>query len=532
MPIQRFREYGRVAKSYKAGYTRIAILYPSSYEAALASLAHQSLYYLCNSYDGIIADRIIFETDPDGIPRSIEYGMTLKDFDAILASLHFEPDIVKMASMLVRSGIDPLPSRRKDPPILLVGGPVATANPLLALCIADAAFIGEFEPSIDKILGIIVESSRDKRGILEGLASIDGVYIHSLSRTPVKRVYQANLDDAYHPILQLQPLDREPIWGRSMIVEASRGCPHRCLFCLEGYIFKPKRDRSFAKIKLLIEEGVEANNVRRITFYAPSFFDHRDSDRLIGWLIDVGLEASIPSLRLDTISIDRLEAIARVGQKMLTLAPESGFCPLASILGKPYSREELSSIFSEAYKLGFKELKLYFLVGFFEGEEEYILDVVRDAMKAGFKHPGSIKLSINPVIPKPHTPFQWRGLKTIDFYRKIKRRIEESIDRYIVDVDFYDERWAQIQTVLSLGGLELAELIARWALYGGGLSGWRRTLDDTGIDVGRYISEKDREYTFPWDGVVDIGIEREYLEKLYVSFRGFEDGITRLTSPI
>ncbi|MEM2739656.1 MAG: radical SAM protein, partial [Candidatus Bathyarchaeia archaeon] len=468
MPVQRFREYGRVAKSYKAWYTKIAILYPSSYEAALASLAHQSLYYICNSYDDVVADRIVFEPDSDSIPRSIEYGMNLRDFDAILASLHFEPDIVKMASMLIRSGINPITTKRTNPPILLVGGPIATANPLLALCVADAAFIGEFEPSIDRILGIVVESRGDRGSMLEGLADVDGVYVHGLSRTPVRRVYQASLDNAYHPILQLQPLDREPIWGRSMILEASRGCPHRCLFCLEGYIFKPKRDRSFTKIKLLIEEGVKANNVRKITFYAPSFFDHKDSDKLLEWLIDVGLEASIPSLRLDTIGRDRLEAIARVGQRMLTLAPESGFCPLASILGKPYTREGLSSIFSEAYKMGFKELKLYFLVGFFEGEEKYILDAVCDAVEAGFRYPSSIKLSINPVIPKPHTPFQWRGLKPLEFYRRIRRGIGESIDGRIVDADFYDERWAQIQTILSLGGLELAELIARWALYGGG----------------------------------------------------------------
>lgn len=528
MPIQRFREYGRVAKSYKAWYTKIAVLYPSSYEAALASLAHQSLYYICNSYDDVVADRIVFEPSLDDIPQSIEYGMTLRDFDAILASLHFEPDIVKIASMLIRNGIEPIPSRREDPPILLVGGPVATANPLLALCVADTAFIGEFEPSIDRILDVIVESRGDRRSMLEGLAGIDGVYVHRLSRTPVRRVYQANLDDAYHPILQLQPLDREPIWGRSMMVEASRGCPHRCLFCLEGYIFKPKRDRSFAKIKLLIDEGVEVNNVRKITFYAPSFFDHKDSDKILGYLIDVGLEASIPSLRLDTIGSDRLEAIARVGQRMLTLAPESGFCPLASILGKPYTREGLSSIFCEAYKLGFRELKLYFLVGFFEGEERYILDIVRDAIDAGFRHPSSIKLSINPAIPKPHTPLQWSGLKPLESYRRIRRRIEESIDGYIVDVDFYDERWAQIQTVLSFGGLELAELIARWALYGVGLSGWRRALADTGIDVGRYLSEKDEGYVFPWDSVVDVGVDGEKLKELYVLFKGFEDKLTKL----
>lgn len=528
MPMQRFREYGRVAKSYKTWYTKIAILYPSTYEVALASLAHQSLYYICNSYDGVIADRIVFEPDLDNIPRSIEYGMTLRDFDAILISLHFEPDIAKLASMLIRSGIDPTPSKRMDPPILLVGGPIATANPLLTLCVADAAFIGEFEPSIDKILGIIVGCRGDRRSMLEGLADIDGVYVHSVSGTPVKRIYQKDLDDAYHPILQLQPLDREPIWGRSMILEASRGCLHRCLFCLEGGIFKPKRDRSFTKIKLLIEEGVEVNKVRRVTFYAPSFFDHKDSDRLLEWLVDVGLDASIPSLRLDTISRDRLEAIARVGQRMLTLAPETGFCPLASILGKPYTREGLSSLFGEAYKLGFRELKLYFLVGFFEGEEKYILDIVHDAMEAGFRYPSSIKLSINPVIPKPHTPFQWRGLKPMEFYRRIRRRLEESIDRYIVDVDFYDERWAQIQTVLSLGGLELAELIARWASYGGGLSGWRRALEEVDIDIGRYLSEKDSGYVFPWDGVVDIGIDRRVLEELYTSFRMFEDKLTKL----
>jgi len=213
---------------------------------------------------------------------------------------------------------------------------------------------------------------------------------------------------------------------------------------------------------------------------------------------------------------------------MLTLAPETGFCPLASILGKPYSREGLSSIFDEAYKLGFRELKLYFLVGFFEGEERYILDILRNAMEAGFRYPSSIKLSINPVIPKPHTPFQWRGLKPIEFYRRIRRRLEEYIDRYIVDVDFYDERWAQIQTVLSLGGLELAELIARWASYGGGLSGWRRALEEVGIDIGKYLSEKDSGYMFPWDGVVDIGIDRRVLEELYTSFRMFEDKLTKL----
>lgn len=526
--VFRVREENRVAKSYRAGQVRVAVLYPSSYEAALASLAHQSLYYLVNGREDFIADRVVFEKDRHGrvYRRSLEYGMPIGGFEVVLASLHFELDLVRLAMLLAESGVEPVRSRRRGFPVVVVGGPVATANPALASTVADVVFVGEFEPSLEAMLDKISENRGDREGMLEGLAGVDGVYVPGFSSLPVRRVYVENLDEAYHPVYQIQPLDRKPIWGRSFIVEVSRGCRHSCLFCLEGYVFKPKRDRSFRVVKKLIEDGVEANRAGKVTLYAPSFFDHSDSDRILRWLVESGLEASIPSVRVDSLTSDRVRCMVEAGQKILTVAPESGFCPLAAALGKAFNRGFLREVFAEAWKAGVQEVKMYFLLGFLDGEEKYIAEVVYDAYKAGFRRRGSVRLSVNPVVPKPHTPLQWFGFKPLGYYRRALSRLRSLLSGLgSVDVGGYDERWGEVQAVLSVGGEELSGVLERWAFYGGSLSGWRRAVREANLDVGRYLSEKPLDYMFPWDGVVDVGVSREILEDRYLGFKSFLEGL-------
>lgn len=499
---KKFRELNVVHKRIHRGCLRIALVFPSTYQASLSSLGLNLLYYLLNSHEEVYAERFTYDTGT----RSIETGTPLKDFDLIMVSASYELTYPYMLKLLDESGIPLFAEyRRKEKkyPLLVVGGPAVSGNPEPLAEFSDIIVIGDAEPTIPVLISKVLEYRDNYKMLLDDLASRKGFYIPTLGKHEVYRVWVEDLDRAFHPVKQIQNPDIEPVYGKGFMVEISRGCSRMCRFCLEGHVMLPKRDRSFGIVKNLVKEGFKANNVNRVIFYALSFFDHPEADRILEYVVDeLKGEASIPSLRPDTLSDDRLELIARAGQKTLTIAPETLSPKIARILGKGFRDTYIEELSIKALNKNFK-LKFYFIIGVPGETIEDIIEIPRlierIVEKTKLTRSEAIRLSVNPLIPKPQTPLQGVPLEEPKNIMKKLKLIESKLPRPRAMLDYYSPKWAVIQAVIAQADRDIAKTLALWSKTDIGLGSWRRVLRETGYRIDHVF--KYREPPYPWSHI-------------------------------
>lgn len=497
------REINVATKPVKRGDLGVAVAYPSIYEAAVKSLSVQMLYFYLNSLEGVYAERFVLRklTGNEPPARSLEGGRPLRDFWLILFSIHYEPDYVNLVRLISAGGVSPLAREREQ--VVVVGGPPVIANPEPLSEIADVLVVGEIESTVPKLVEEAVAHAGDKRSLLDELRAEEGFYVPSRGDERVYYSYPSSLPLEFHPAAQVQPEDGE--WRRTTMIELSRGCTRGCRFCMEGHIFLPKRDRPLEDILVLAERGSRANSSRHLTLISLSLLDHPRADELLENLAESGYEFSIPSLRLEALTDERLELLARSGQRTLVLAPETASVQLAKAIGKPLLKERLLEVAAKARKIGFKALKLYFMVGL-PGESEVhvksVAELVREVAKvSGFRGSRELKLSVSVFVPKPQTPMQWFGMDEPERVARKLRLLKRELGG-LAEVRPYKPAWASVQCVLSRGGREMTKLLLEWAAAGGGLGGWRRAVKSARLDVGKYTAPLEPGGEHPWSKVI------------------------------
>ncbi len=489
------RELNVVRKRGGPGSVKVGLIYPSTYEASLASLAYQAMYYYINSLPDFVAERFVHERGPLGL----DLGSRMSSMDVLVASVHYELDYANLVEMLEAAGVEPLRDRRRSRPPLLVGGPPAAANPAPLSDIADVVVVGDAEPLLPRLLEAAASSPER---LADELAGRDGFFSAGVERVRLVRADRLPLE--FHPIAQIQPEGPEAPWGRSLIVESSRGCSRLCKFCMEGNLYFPAVHRPLDQVRTIVERGLPENRTNRVTFYSLSFFDHPDADAILELLLDVGAQASLPSMRLDSLDERRLEAISRLGQRTLTIAPESGSCPLRRALGKPWGRDDLLRVARAAESAGFEALKLYYMIGL-PGEGEGSASLIADEVMAIRKGTRlRLSLSVTPFMPKPHTPLQWSGMEDPSSLASKARALASALRPEGIRVDFYSERLAMAQVAIARGGREMSCPILRRAR---GRS-WERAFSECGMDLLRLSGPLDREAHLPWSVVAAQPPER------------------------
>uniref|UniRef100_A0A7J3ZJE0 Radical SAM protein n=1 Tax=Fervidicoccus fontis TaxID=683846 RepID=A0A7J3ZJE0_9CREN len=458
----RYREVNTV---YKRRYAiRIALLHPSTYQASLTSLGYQILYYMLNALPGVFAERVVNDSSP---PRSIETGSPLANFDVILVSAAFELDYPVVYSLLASSGINPRRERREqEDPLIIVGGPSPTANPQPLYHIADAVFRGEGEKLVEPLVEALASSSSKKKA-LEALASAEGVWIPDL-KEDARIVVVEDLDSSFHPIRQIQSLDVEPVWGKSLLLEPSRGCDKRCFFCLEGAISKPRRERSLSTLKRIIDEGVSVNCVNKVAIYALRPFGSPQGQKLLEYIIERGLEASIPSVLLEDLDEHLIELMKKAGQKTVTIAPETPVRALQNRIGKTYAREKLLEI-ARAVRKHKLSLKLYYMIGL-PGESIEDVKAIVEEVKEVRNIVGDfqkIKVSITPFIPKPLTVLSRAQMDSPTSLKLKTRMLKRQLSEVVGRVDVYRISDALVQYRINKMGKSAIYLIEELARLGG-----------------------------------------------------------------
>ncbi|MCP4902775.1 MAG: hypothetical protein GY906_37920, partial [bacterium] len=157
------------------GRLKIAIGYPNSYHIAMSSLAYQWVVELAGHTQDLAVERFFFEPGMEAI--TMETGADLGVQDVLAWSYSFELDGVNILRTLDAAGIPRLAVERDQTfPLTVVGGPVASINPLPLSPAIDVFVLGAAELLWPDFIRLLKENpSRDD--LLDHLAAKDGFFV-------------------------------------------------------------------------------------------------------------------------------------------------------------------------------------------------------------------------------------------------------------------------------------------------------------------------------------------------------------------
>jgi radical SAM superfamily enzyme YgiQ (UPF0313 family) len=490
------------------GKIRTALVFPNLYRAGMANLGFQTIYDLLNSRDDVACERFFLDFE-----KSLETGSPLKVFDIIAFSWQFELDVLNILKILDRSGI---PLKRRDRNQLVIAGGPCTVNPYPLREFIDIFFIGEAEPNLHGFIDAYTNG-----GDIQTLEEIPGLYISEIDN-PTYRVFLEDLD-SYHPIYQV--MSSGAAYGESFLLEVSRGCGRGCRFCLGSFITRPPRERSIGYLKEVVKEGITACEPEKFSLIGASVSDYSEIEELCDFLSGKGREISMPSLRADSLNNAVVDTIVSSGQRSITLAPETNQ-RLRDRVGKGLTDEEIEKAAALAFSRGIKTLKLYYLLGLPGETDDDVLEIAGFVKRLKKSVQGKIKLSINPFVPKPHTPLQWAGLVDSQTYKKRLQLLKKEAG---VEVESEDYKSAFIQATIARGDERLGEVLERAFQYGGGTGALRRAFKEAGIEFNHYAGERPLEEPLPWSRI-DTGVKTGFLASEFEKyFRGEPSPICKKT---
>lgn len=561
-------EIGAVRKDHSQVQGTVCLAFPDTYALGMSHHGLQVLYSLVNADPRWACERVFTpwvdmeqELRRAKLPLySLETFTPLHQFDLVGFSLQYEVGYTNLLTMLDLGGIPMLAKDRTlDHPIVICGGPGAQ-NPEVLAPFVDLFVIGDGEESLPWLLERWIELKRTGGSRADLLAQLvasrppagepflyapqfyepeytaDGTLV-AMNRTRPdvpREIFACTINADFDAI----PLPEQPIVPYietahdRIAIEIMRGCPWQCRFCQSTTIKRPVRTRSVEHIVQSALRSYRSTGYNEISLLSLSSSDYPEFEPLVNRMHEVfnplGVNVSLPSLRVNAQLRSLPKLIKGVRKHGLTLAPEVARDDMREQIRKPVSNDDLYEGCREAFRHGWRGVKLYFLIGL-PGERQVDLDgIVEMAEKIsriGKETIGrfvDVTASVSNFVPKPHTPYQWNAMASREYFLDAGRYLRSRCRLRSVKIRQHDIEKSLLEGLLTRGDRRVGAVLLEAWRRGARLDAWDecfvaerwwQACRDMGVNAEQQIhAARPVDSLLPWDHV-NIKKGRSFLEK-------------------
>lgn len=539
-----------------------AFAFPDLYEIGMSYLGLQILYNVLNKNANIYCQRVFAPAaDMEDLMRqenvplmTLETKTPIREMDFVGFTLQYEMSYSTVLNMLELGGI-PLyrKERGEEYPIIAAGGPCAY-NPEPLADFIDIFVIGDGEKALPEMLEKYAECKKagmSREDFLKEACKMEGVYVPSFyepvynedgtikklcklyegAPDTVLRAIVPDTESLDFPVNPIIPMV-EAVHDRA-VVETFRGCTRGCRFCQAGMIYRPVRERSKETVLKLAKAQLANTGHDELSLLSLSTSDYSCFEDLATELIDYtkkeNVSLSLPSLRIDKFAFDVLNKIQEYKKSGLTYAPEAGTQRLRDVINKGVTDDDIFNSIEQALTLGWKHIKLYFMIGLpTETYEDLdgIADIAKRIIDLNYKINGpkggrfNVTVSVSNFVPKADTPFQWASQNTPEEFEEKHNYLAQKLRIKGVTFNYHDNTTSAYEAVFARGDRRTGKLLYEAHKAGARLDGWtehfrpeawKKAFRESGIDADFYtVRKRSYDEILPWD-VIDCGVSKKYL---------------------
>ena len=543
--------------------------FPDVYEIGMSHLGIQILYDMFNRREDTWCERVYSPwIDLDRIMReqhiplfALESQDPIQDFDFLGITIQYEMCYTNILQVLDLSNIPLFASDRTDEDPVVIGGGPCAVNPEPLADFFDLFYIGEGETVYNDLLDAYKENKKNhgtRRDFLEMAAEIEGIYVpqfydvsyhedgtlksflpnNSHARATIKKQVVRNMSDAPYPSKPVVPFIK--VTQDRVVLEIQRGCIRGCRFCQAGMIYRPTREKNLETLKRYAIEMLKNTGHEEISLSSLSSSDYSMLKDLVLFLMeeckDKGINISLPSLRIDSFSLDVMGKVQDIKKSSLTFAPEAGSQRMRNVINKGLTEEMILDGAAQAFAGGWNKVKLYFMLGLPGETEEDMKEIPRLADRVARKYyeipknqrngKCQITFSTSFFIPKPFTPFQWAQMFTQEDYIHrayiVNQEMKEQLNRKSLRYNWHEADVTVLEGVFARGDRRTSKVLLEayrlGCLYDSWSDEfqndkWMQAFENTGVDLTFYTMRKrELDELFPWD-FIDVGVTKSFLRR-------------------
>ena len=562
-------EVNSVMKNKDEVDIRFAMCFPDVYEIGMSHLGIQILYDMFNQREDTWCERVYSPwPDLDKVMRekkiplfALESQDPIRNFDFLGITIQYEMCYTNILQILDLSGM-PLRAADRDEswPLVMGGGP-CTYNPEPLAPFFDLFYIGEGETVFGEVLDSYKKykkAGKSKKEFLKRAAEIPGIYVPSFydttykedgtiasfvpnnphAKEKIEKQVVMDITNTYYPRKPVVPFIKAT--QDRVTLEVQRGCIRGCRFCQAGMLYRPTRERDVKFLKDTAKAMLDSTGHEEISLSSLSTSDYSKLQELLEYLIDDCSERkvniSLPSLRIDSFSLDVMRKVQDIKKSSLTFAPEAGTQRMRDVINKGLTEEIILEGADKAFEGGGSRVKLYFMLGLpTETEEDMkgIAHLAESIAKRYYEIPKDqrhgkcqIVVSTSFFVPKPFTPFQWAGMFRKEDYLErakiVKEEIKAQLNQKSIKYNYHEADVTVLEGILARGDRRVADVLEATYRKGAIFDAWSEyfrydlwmdAFEEAGLDPEFYtLRERPLDEIFPWD-FLSIGVTRKFLEK-------------------